>query len=174
MKIPLSDKFLWSLYNFMEEIDRTFDFGIPRSMREGIDIQSIKLKREWRRIAERKKFAKLIYYLKRKDLIKIKNLENKKAIILTTKGLDKVLKIKYKLFEKKLRKDGKFQMIIFDIPEKKRFLRDLLREHLIILGYKMFQKSIWITPYDVQKQTEELLKRYRLDPYVRLFLVESI
>jgi hypothetical protein len=174
MRIPLTDKFLWSLYNFIEDVDRTLDLGIPRSMREGIDFWSVKQKHEWQRMANRKKFSKLIYYLKKKGLIKIKNLENKKAVILTPKGLDRILKIKHKSIEKKLRKDGKIQMIIFDIPEKKRFLRDLLRQHLHFLGYKMLQKSIWICRYDVLKETEEFLRRYSLDPYVRLFLIEEV
>lgn len=127
MRIPLTDKFLWSLYNFIEDVDRSLDFGIPRSMREGIDFWSVKQKHEQWRAADRKKFSKLIYYLKKKGLIKIKNLENKKAVILTPLGSERVLKIKYKMIDKKRRKDGKLQMIIFDIPEKKRYLRYLLR-----------------------------------------------
>ncbi len=174
MRIPVTDKFLWSLYNFIEGVDRTLDFGISRSMREGIDFKSVKLKREWWRVSDRKKFSKLIYYLKKKGLIKIRNLENKKAVILTPLGNERVLKIKYKMMDKKRRKDGKLQMIIFDIPEKKRYLRDLLRKHLIFLGYKMLQKSIWICPYDVLKETEEFLRKYAIDPYVKLFLIEEI
>lgn len=174
MKLPLTDKFLWDLYKFFENIDRAFDFGAPRTMREAVCPDFFKFKREWGRKISAKRFAKLIYSLKQKGLIKIANLENKKGVILTPKGLDKMLKIKYKSIEKKLRKDGKFQMIIFDIPEKKRVLRDLLREHLHFLGYKMLQKSIWITPYDVEKETKEILRRYSLYPCVRLFLIEKI
>jgi hypothetical protein len=81
MRIPLTDQFLWSVYNFIEEVDRSLDFGIARSMREGIDFWSVKQKHEWKRLIDRKRFSKLIYYLKKKGLIKIKNLENKKAII---------------------------------------------------------------------------------------------
>lgn len=174
MKLPVTDKFLWDLYNFIENLDRMLDLGIPRSMNEGIDFESVKMKHEWQRMIERKKFSKLIYSLKKKGLIKIKNLENKKAILLTPLGKEKVLKIKYKIVPKKKRKDGKWLMIIFDIPEKKRHLRDLLREHLILLGYQMLQKSIWICPYEVSKETEEFLRFHSLDPYVRLFLIEEL
>ncbi|MBT9171409.1 MAG: CRISPR-associated endoribonuclease Cas2 [Actinobacteria bacterium] len=174
MKIPVTDKFLWSLYNFIEDMDRIADFGIPRSMREGIDIWSVKQKHEEWRAIDRKQFSKTIYYLKKRGLIKIKNLENKKAIILTPQGSEKALKIKYKMMDKKKRKDGKWQMIIFDIPEKKRRLRDLLRENLNFLGYKMLQKSIWVCPYDVTKETEEFLRIHSLDSYVRLFLIEEL
>lgn len=173
MRIPVTDKFLWSLYNFIEGVDKTFDFGIPRSMREGIDFWSLRQKHKWWRINDRKKFSKLIYYLKKKGLIKIKNLENKKAIFLTPWGSERILKIKYKMMDKKRRKDGKWQMIIFDIPEKKRHLRDLLRENLNLLGYRMLQKSIWVCPYDVAKETEGFLRSNLLDLYVKLFLIEE-
>ena len=56
MRIPLTDKFLWSLYNFIEDVDRTLDFGIPKSMREGIDFWSVKQKHECWRVAEKNLF----------------------------------------------------------------------------------------------------------------------
>lgn len=174
MRVPVTDKFLWSLYNFFESVDRTLDFGIPRSMKEGVEFWSVKQKHEWWRATDRKKFSKIIYYLKKRGLIKIKNLENKRAIILTPQGSERVLKIKYKMVDKKRRKDGKWQMVIFDIPENKRHLRDLLRENLGFLGYEMLQKSIWICPYDVTKATEDFLSSNSLDAYVKLFLIEEI
>lgn len=38
----------------------------------------------------------------------------------------------------------------------------------------MLQKSIWVSPYDVLKETEEFLRKYALDPYVKLFLIEEL
>lgn len=174
MRVPITDKFLWSLYNFVEGIDKTLDFGIPKSMTEGIDIRSLKMKHEWRRASDRKKFSKLIYNLKRRGLIKINNLENKKAIMLTSPGEARALRIKYKIIDKKRRSDGRWQMVIFDIPENKRRFRDILRENLSFLGYKILQKSVWVCPYDVGKETEEFLRNNLLDPYVKLFLIEEI
>ena len=84
------------------------------------------------------------------------------------------MKIKYKVMKKNKRKDGKWQMIIFDIPERKRDLRNLLRENLYLLGYKMLQQSVWISPYNVLKETEAILRRYSLDPYVKLILIKKI
>ena len=53
-------------------------------------------------------------------------------------------------------------------------LRDLLRENLYFLGYKMLQQSVWVCPYNVSKETEAVLRKYSLDPYVKLFLIEEI
>lgn len=175
MVLPLTDKFLLDLYNFIEKIDKTLDLFVPpRTMKEALYPEFYKLKRNYERKKERERFAQLIYYLKKKGYIKIKKLEQKQAVILTKKGADKVLKIRLKNREKKKRADGKWQMVTFDIPEEKRICRDLLRENLQILGYKMLQRSIWVCPYDVLRETEGIIRKYLLDPYVKLFLIEEI
>lgn len=174
MKIPITDKFLWTIYNLLEEVDRIHDFGARRTMPEAFSPDLFKMRREWQRRGSRKNFSKIVSYLKKKELIKIKNLEVKKAIILTRKGLRKALRTDFRMTKKKKRKDGKWIMLIFDIPEKKRSLRDLLRKHLYLLGYKLFQQSVWICPYDVLKKTERFLREYSLDPYVRIFLIEEV
>jgi hypothetical protein len=175
MRLPLTDKFIWDLYNLLEEIDKTLDlFAPPRSIKEAWFPDFYKLKRNYDRKIERKQFSRLIYYLKRKGYIKIKNLEEKQGILLTKEGENKVLKIKFKMKEKEKRKDEKWQMVIFDIPERKRFFRDLLRGNLQILGYKMFQQSVWVCPYDVLKETEGIIRKYSLDSYVKLFLIEEV
>ena len=74
----------------------------------------------------------------------------------------------------KRERDGKWKMIIFDIPESKRSVRDYLRTKLKQLGFKRWQNSIWITPYrlpvDVVVELKELSKRH----FVRLITVEHI
>jgi CRISPR-associated endonuclease Cas2 len=51
-------------------------------------------------------------------------------------------------------------MLTFDIPEKHKRALTLLRSILKNLNYKMFQQSIWITPYDVSEKTEKLLQMH--------------
>jgi len=174
MTLPITDKFLWDLYNLLEEIDVTLDLFAPRTMKEACYPDFYKLKRKYQRKEARKYFSQLIYYLKKKGYIKIKNLGAKKGVILTEKGSEKVLKTKLKIEEKKRRPDGKWIMLIFDIPERKRHLRDFLRSVIYFLGYKMLQRSVWICPYDVLKKTEVVLRKYSLDRYVKIFLIEEI
>jgi phenylacetic acid degradation operon negative regulatory protein len=94
--------------------------------------------------------------------------------MLTAKGVEKVLCIKTKIEGRKKRKDRKWQMIIFDIPEKIRGRRDCFRDGLKRLGYERLQQSIWICPYDVFKETKELIKYFKLEPFVKLLLTEEI
>lgn len=171
MKIPITDKFLWDLYNLLESVKPP---EIPRKITDALSPDFFRLKQEWSKRKRAKGFSRLIYYLKKKGLIDIENLKGKKAILLTKKGSERVLKISLKTAGKKYRADGKWQMIIFDIPEKKRRQRDFLRNSLLVLGYKMLQKSIWVCPYNVEKETERLLRDYSLDQYVKTFLIEEI
>jgi len=174
MRFPITEKFLWDVYNAIETLDRLHDPFKIKTMKEVYFPEFYKLKREWERKLDRKRFAKLLSYLKKKGLIRIKEIENKEGIVLTPKGIQKVLKIKYKTIEKRKRKDGKWQMVIFDIPEKMRKIRENFRNDLKILGYQKFQKSIWISPYDVLKETQEIIVRYGIEKFVRLLLIEEI
>lgn len=65
-------------------------------------------------------------------------------------------------------------MVVFDIPEDLHNLRDLLRENLQGLGYQKLQQSVWTCPYDVSKETEEIIREYALDRYIKLFLIEEV
>jgi phenylacetic acid degradation operon negative regulatory protein len=173
MILPITDKFLLSVYDYAEKLDETFDLFAHKTMKEVCCPSLYELKKQYKRQKAKQNFNQLIYCLKKRGYIKIKNLEQNKGVILTKKGTEKVLRAKLKI-DKKKRYDKKWQMIIFDIPEEKRHLRDLLRENLRLLKYKMLQQSIWICPYDVQKETEFILRKYSLDPYVKLFLIEEI
>lgn len=127
----------------------------------------------YRHKKDRRKFSNLIYYLKRKGYIKIKIVKDKKAIMLTKGGINMALRAGFRL-DKKKRDDGKWTMLIFDVPEKHRNLRSLLRSVLSNLGYKILQKSVWVSPYDVSDKTEEYLSLYNLDSYVKMFLIEEL
>lgn len=177
LKIPFSEKFLWVIFNLMEEMGRVGDtrfIGFPRTMKDALCRDAFISKRNDERERARKDFRKLIYKLKQNGYFKSLKIKNKSAIMLTAKGMEKIFIIKLKLTNRKPRKDKKWQMVLFDIPEKKRRNRDLFRRALQNLGYKKLQKSIWVCPYDVLKETKDLIKRHNLKLYVELLLVKKI
>lgn len=174
MQLPITDKFLWNIYNFIENLDTSFDLFAPRTMREAVCPDLLRLRRKLGRAEDRRNFSKALSYLKKKGIIRVKNLQGIPGVIVTSKGIDKIFKIKLKSTERKRRTDGKWVMMIFDIPERKRILRDILRENLVLLGYEKLQQSVWVSPYDVLKETEGVVRRYELDSYVRVFLINEI
>lgn len=70
--------------------------------------------------------------------------------------------------------DGGWRIIIFDIPENKRRHRDYLRGVLKTIGFKEFQKSIWINPYPIPPFLKELLFDNNIKMYARLITTDSI
>lgn len=46
--------------------------------------------------------------------------------------------------------DKKWRVIIFDIPETKRFERDGIRQALVSIGFLRLQDSVWIYPYNCE------------------------
>ena len=172
MRLPITDQFLWDIYNYIEKSNDVigFAFRYPVTMSNSLPGLKNPIFKKYKR----EKFSKLISYLNKKGYIKIKNLKSSKSVILTKEGISKALKASFNIESKKKRKDGKWIMVIFDVPEKNRKSRNLLRSILFNLGYKMFQQSAWISPYDVYSKTEKLLALYSLDQYVKMFLIEEI
>lgn len=174
MKLPISDQILWSVFNFFKKIGDTYSSLNPRSMKNIMYPEMFEIRRRIQHKKDTKYFSQIIYYLKRKGYIHIEQLSGKRGILLTKKGDERVLHIQQKLGLQPKRKDGKWQMIIFDIPEKKKKLREILRSTLRFFGYEYLQDSVWVCPYDVEKETEQFLQENSLDPYVRIFLIEEI
>lgn len=188
MRIKISEKFLWNLYKLAKKKDDIVD-DIWSSKWHGFkdpleiffpDIWGMRdylweqYKRQNKDRARKRRFYRIVSYLKNKGYLDIKDLENRKAVIITPKGIEGVLETELKFGNKEKKKDKKWQMIFFDIPEKRRKDRDRLREYLRYLGYKKLQQSIWVCPYDVLKETRHIIKNYRLDRFIRLLLVEEV
>lgn len=58
--------------------------------------------------------------------------------------------------------DGLWRLVIFDIPEENKKLRDILRKKLKSLGFAMFQKSVWVTPFDITSKVVEFLEETKI------------
>lgn len=65
------------------------------------------------------------------------------------KVLRKMEACEYKV-EKPKKWDHKWRMLIFDIKEYKRGLRDKIRNTLISIGFIKLQNSVWVYPYDCE------------------------
>ncbi|MDZ7586710.1 MAG: CRISPR-associated endonuclease Cas2 [Patescibacteria group bacterium] len=58
--------------------------------------------------------------------------------------------------------DGYWRLVIFDIAEKKSNLRKQLRNKLKELGFGMWQKSIYISPFNFEDDVAEFLEEEKL------------
>ena len=66
-------------------------------------------------------------------------------------------------------------MLTFDIAHKRKILREALRGKLKQLGFRQFQKSIWIHPFDCRVEIALLKVFFGLtDKEVQLIIAENI
>ena len=181
MKLPFTEKFLWDLYKAAKFTAGALDKfcsarfrGVPGM----IDFLKYPNYDDLKKLEEKKlgkeRFGRLIAYLKYNGYLYTKKFKNKDAIIITTKGAERILEIKRKIEGIPKRKDGKWQMVIFDIPEDIRNRRDYFRTGLKRLKYQKLQQSVWICPYDALKETQELIKSLKLGAFVQILLTREI
>lgn len=174
MPLPITDEFLWKVFRISQKTgDILFFLGLG-NRREPLVPPSFSIRRIYEKRKAKQRFNDFRRYLIKRGYIKVKSLEPNQGIIITQKGMEKIFRIVLEKTEKKKRKDGKWLMVIFDIPENKRSLRDIFRENLQILGFKFFQKSTWICPFDVLKEVQTMTRRYNLVKYVKIFLIKEV
>ncbi len=117
-------------------------------------------------------FRNALSRLKNKGLIVGERRNGKVIFNLSDNGerLAKRLKLKLEL-AKKRRWDGKWRILIFDVPEKIRGKRDFLRRELVDFGFYPFQKSVWVYPHNLPKDFFDIFSE--LDFGEQLVSVES-
>lgn len=126
---------------------------------------------------EKQNFYSLLSYLQKQGIIK-KNDKRGRFWKITTKGKEKLKTLKEKinifpLRKYKIENENKFKIIIFDIPEKEKLKRNWLRNQLLIIGFKMLQKSVWISRNKLPKEFFEDLKELNLLQYIHIFPVDD-
>ena len=130
---------------------------------------------EWKKI-NKEKLRKDINQLYQTKLIRRKeNSDGSYTIELTEKGRMKSLT--YHFEEMKIKGenwDGKWRLIVFDIPESKRKGRDALRDKIRKLGFYELQKSVWVYPYECKNEIDFIIEFFGLRKYVRFGILESI
>ena len=93
---------------------------------------------------------------------------------LSKKGVDLASKI---LGYKKQRReewDGKYRLVIFDIPETHSHHRNWLRGELYFLGYKKLQNSVFVSKLSLTEDIIKEIKEREIENYVNYLLVENI
>jgi len=132
--------------------------------------------KEWEEI-ERQGLRRAIRSLYQSKLIKEKeNSDGTITIVLTDKGKEKALT--YNLDEMEIKKpkhwDGKWRIVLFDIPEKMRWARDAFRHHLNQLEFYEFQKSVFVHPFDCRDEIDYLIEFYNARKFIRFIIAESL
>ncbi|PIQ72998.1 CRISPR-associated endonuclease Cas2 [Candidatus Roizmanbacteria bacterium CG_4_10_14_0_2_um_filter_36_35] len=131
-----------------------------------------------RRKINKKKIQRAIKILEKKEIIALEEKDEQIFVQLHNKGKSTVLKYSIKsLFDfKKLKKkwQKKWYLVFFDVPEIQRNKRDYLRRFLLKLGFYPYQKSVYLFPYECEKEINLIKKIVEGAKYMKYIIAEKI
>lgn len=125
---------------------------------------------------ERSAFLEKVRYLKKQGLIE-NFIEGKERYIeITPKGLKRIDQIKFDALriDRSVNWDGKWRVVIFDIPEERHLERDVFRFHLGKLGFQKVQESVYVYPFECTDIINELASRHRITDYTLIMISDII
>lgn len=95
------------------------------------------------------------------------------TLVLSDEGRKRILTYDIdKIFiEKPAKWDGKWRVVLFDIPNSKKREREALRTVLKNLGFLTYQKSVFVFPYECKNEVDFITEFYNLRRYVRFMEV---
>jgi len=118
------------------------------------------------RVLEKKN---ILYLEKEEDRVYV-HIKDKKNVIIQKYSLKAFLD-----FKRKTKKwEGKWFLVIFDVPEEQKNKRDYMRRFLIDLGFYPYQKSVYIFPYECEKEVKLIKEIVEGTHYMKYIIAEKI
>ena len=125
----------------------------------------------------RNRFHAMVSNLEKDGLVEVSEDEEGKYFKITQKGKNKL----YQLNERKagelppinykVGKGSNLVLVMFDIPENERKKRVWLRSALVVLGFKMVQKSVWMGKVKIPKDFLKDIAEIRVIKFIEIFEV---
>lgn len=112
-----------------------------------------------------------------KGLIEIEHTRKGKYVRLTQRGeraLHELDLSKIHQLQSKKKWDKKWRVIIFDIPEERKVLRNKLRFTLQEIGFYMLQQSVWVYPYDCENLITMIKADFKIGKDVLYIVADQI
>lgn len=123
----------------------------------------------WDRPLKKSRLAQAIKRLKEQGLLEEVKIRDDLILKLSTQGKDLVF-----IEDNCQSWDGKWRIVVFDIPEQKRLVRDLFRRNLKKWGFKPMQKSVWISKRDVFGKLTGYIKELEIERWVSVIEADKI
>ena len=126
--------------------------------------------------AQRNRIWKAIKYLEECERITFVERDGERIVLLTKNGkvaLD-ALSIDELSLQPSRMWDRKWRMVMFDIPMYKARARVPFREKLRDLGFEMYQKSVFVYPYECREEILAVAEYFDVREHVSYMLVEDM
>ena len=119
--------------------------------------------------------GRIIKRLEKQEMLTIKELGGKTSIEITEKGKKRILEYDFENISRKAkRRDGKWRVIIFDIPEAKKKSREAFRSKLLQIGCVRWQDSVFVSAFPCKEEVDFLCHYLEISDYVTLAVLGEI
>ncbi len=118
---------------------------------------------------DRKQLYVVLERLKLKGMVDfIKSGDGIERVRLTQPGRARALRYQFQNLElqRPKRWDGRWRLVLFDIPESKKKIRDALRRKLKDLCFHEFQKSVFVCPYSCRDEINFVINFFDIADHV--------
>jgi len=131
--------------------------------------------REWKKINHRS-FVKSIKALCVSRLLRqVDNKDGTTTFVLSKGGKEVALAYDLeKMVIQKTKWDKKWRIVMFDIPERLKKVRDTLRYQLKKLDFIELQRSVFVIPFECKNEIEYIVEFYNIRKYVRFIEANHI
>jgi len=125
---------------------------------------------------ERNRIWKTIKYLEEKNRIRIEDRGDALYVHLTSDGRLKLNEdaIWDMAVKKPYRWDHKWRLVMFDLPVRHNKTRDSFRLKLADIGFKLYQRSVFIYPYECHEEVHAIAQWYGVDEYIRYIVATEV
>jgi phenylacetic acid degradation operon negative regulatory protein len=102
---------------------------------------------------KRREARRIALYLKQQKLVEVSTKNGTDyQVKLTTKGKTRTNLVRLSQLEiPKTGWDKKWRVVMFDIPEQHKTIRDFVSRHLRLVGFKQLKRSVFVYPYPVEE-----------------------
>ena len=127
-----------------------------------------------------KQIKNAIYNLKKRKLIEIVKYANDKVRVrLTNRGKERIKEFSLETLsiEKPKKWDGKWRILMFDIPTKPKIYnqaREALRSKIKELGFHQLQKSAWAYPYECEDELLFIAEIFNVQKHIEIITAEKL
>ena len=129
----------------------------------------------WKEIDRRYLVSSIKALYKSKLIHQNNNKDGTTTFILSSEG--RKVALTYNLDNMTVKKhqwDKKWRIVIFDIPEKKKKIREAFRYQLKRLGFLKLQRSVLVLPFECSNELEYVIEFYNIRRFVRFIEANHI
>lgn len=119
--------------------------------------------------------GRIIKRLEKQEMLLIREKDGKVSLEITEKGRRRILEYDFEnITLKAKRRDGKWRLIIFDIPEGKKRSREAFRSKLLQIGCVRWQDSVFVSAFPCKEEVDFLCHYLEISDYVTLAVLGEI